>query len=137
MHDGDGTASSVFLQLNSSKQGRSVRERDCLREKMADLDFRVEARLEAAKELADVAWSDKDRRIGLLGIHGTHVFDRDRNVFRKARCRCELDSALAVFGGSRGAQVFEEKSDKARIGRGVEQSAFARPPAHGCERTWI
>src|SRR5262249_21392215 len=46
-------------------------------------------------------------------------------------------SALAVFGGSRGAQVFEEKSDKARIGRGVEQGAFARPPAHGRERTWI
>src|SRR5262249_52344015 len=61
MHDGDGTASSVFLQLNSSKQGRGVRERDCLREKMADLDFRVEARLEAAKELDDVVCSDKDR----------------------------------------------------------------------------
>src|SRR5262249_28744229 len=60
-----------------------------------------------------------------------------RNVFRKARRRCELDSTLVVFGGARGAQVFEEKSDKPKTGRGFEQGASARPPAHGGERSWL
>src|SRR5262249_56975076 len=62
VHDGDRAASSIFLQLDSSKQGRGVRERDCLCEKMADLDFRVEARLEGAKELDDIGCSDKNCR---------------------------------------------------------------------------
>ena len=107
---------------------------------MADLDFRVEARLEAAKELDDIVCSDKDRRIGLLRIHGTHVFDRDKNVFRKAHRRCKLDSTLVGFDGPRGAQIFEHKRDKARIGGGVEQAAFAFPrrtaaSALGCCRS--
>src|SRR5262249_56938327 len=97
---------------------------------MADREFRVEAAPEAPKELDDIVCSDKNRRIGLLRIHCTYVLDRDRAVLRKACSWHELDSAMVVFDGARGPQIFEEKRDKARIGGGVEQGAFARPPPH-------
>src|SRR5215469_9851601 len=104
---------------------------------MADLDFRIEARLEAPKQLDDVVCSDKNRRIRLLRIDGTHVLDRERALFRKARRRRELDSTIIGFGGAPCAQVFKQKRDKARIGGGVEQGTFAWPLAHGGERTRI
>src|SRR5215470_5365085 len=104
---------------------------------MADLDFRIEARLEAPKQLDDVICSDKNRRIRLLRIDGTHVLDRERDVFRKARRRRELDSTMIRFGGAPCAQVFKQKRDKARIRGGIEQGAFAWALAHGGERAWI
>ena len=63
--------------------------------------------------------------------------NRERAVFRKDRRRRELDSTTVGFGGVPCAQVFEQKRDKARIGSGVEQGAFAWPLAHGGERAWI
>src|SRR5262249_1938275 len=104
---------------------------------MADLDFRIEARLEAPKQLDDGVCSDKDRRIRLLRTGVTDVLDRERAVFRKARRRRELDSTIIGFGGAPCAQVFKQKRDKARIGGSVEEGTFARPPAHGGERTRI
>src|SRR5262249_8540406 len=89
------------------------------------------------KQLDDIVCSDKERCIRLFRIDGTHVFDRDKNVFRKARRRCELDSTLVGFDGPRGAQIFEHKRDKARIGGGVEQAAFRWPRAHGGQRARI
>src|SRR5262249_51964083 len=119
------------------QQGRGVRERDCFCEKMADLDFRIEARLEAAKQLDDIVCSDKDCCIRLLRIDGTHVLDQERDVFRKARPRRELDSTVVGFGGAPCAQVFEQKSDKTWISSGLEQAALAWPPAHGGQRARI
>ncbi len=135
--DGDGAASSILLQLDASQQGWGVRERNRFREKTTDLDFRIEAPLEAAKELDDVVCSNQDGRVGLLGIHGVDVLDRDRADLRKSRRRGERDSTLVSFDGPRGAQIFEHKRDKARIGGGVEQAAFAWPPADGGQRVRI
>src|SRR5258707_7317581 len=95
--DGDGAANSVLLELDASEQGRGVRERNRFGEKTTDLDFRIEAPLEAAKELDDVVRSNQDRRVGLLGVHGVHVLDRDRAVLRKSRRRRELQSTLVAF----------------------------------------
>src|SRR5216684_5379871 len=137
LYEGDCAASSILLQFDASQQRRGVRERNYFREKTTNLNFRIEAALEAAKELDDVVCSDQDGRVGLLRIHGVDVLDRDWADLRKSRRRGKRDSTLVGFDGPRGAQVFEQKSNKARIGGGVEQAAFARPSTHGGERAWI
>ena len=92
-----------------------MRERDCFGEKMTDLDFRIDARLEAAKELDHIVRSDENGRIRLLRIDGAHVLYGNLPFVRKPRRRGELDSTLVGFDGVRGAQ------GQARL--------FARSPA--------
>ena len=74
-----------------------MRERDYFGEKMTDLDFRIDARLEAAKELDDIVRSDENGRIRLFRIDGAHVLYDNLPFVRKPRRRGELDSTLVGF----------------------------------------
>ena len=102
MHDGDRAALPILLELDASKQRRRMGERNGFRQKTADLDFRIEARLHAAKEFDDVVCSYQYGGVGLLGVHGTDVLDRARCV-RKLRSRRKFDTALVGFDHPRGA----------------------------------
>jgi hypothetical protein len=48
------------------------------------------------------------------------VLDGNGPAVRKSSRGHKLDSALLVLDGPRGTQIFEQKSDKARIGGGIE-----------------
>src|SRR5262249_10402726 len=63
VHDRNRATRPVLLKLDTSKQRRRMRERNGLRQKTADFDFRVEAALEATEELDDAVGAHQDGRV--------------------------------------------------------------------------
>src|ERR1700730_5384863 len=73
MYDGNRAARSAFVQFNWAKQPRGMGKLHRFGQETADLDFGIDAGLDAAKQLQDVLVAQDNGRIRLLGIDSADV----------------------------------------------------------------
>ena len=62
-----------FVQFNCAKQRRGMGKLHCFGQETADLDFGIDAGLDAAKQLQDILVAQENGRIRLFRIDGANV----------------------------------------------------------------
>ena len=130
MHHGDRAALATLRKLDRAEQGRGVLELRNVRQETSDLDLRIDADLQSPEELDHKALADQGRCIGLLGLHGTYVFDPLR-MRCKLRAWPEFQMQPTRLYRARMPNVIECECNELLIGRDVEQGSFARTLPHG------
>src|SRR5262249_13803983 len=117
VHDRDRAAPVLLDQLDGAEQRRRVLEIGDLGEKAPDCDFRIDAGLEAPKELHHQLAVDDRRAVRLLGVDRAHCATGRADVVREATGGAELQLSALGLDRVGGADLLQHRPDQLVLSR--------------------